>query len=84
MESDENVFSRGLAFIDEICKNHPDANVLVVSHGSFLKKVMKSILPDEPFENSLLNTSITLIQRDKNEWNCPLFNCTKHLSFNIE
>lgn len=80
IESDDAVFARGLSFIDEICEKHPYDNVLIVSHGSFLKKVIKRILPDGSFENPLLNTSITMLQKDKIGWHCPLFNCTKHLA----
>jgi len=79
IESDDAVFSRGLSFIDEICVKHPYENVLIVSHGSFLKKIIKRILPNESFEKPLLNTSITMLQRDESGWHCPLFNCTKHM-----
>ena len=80
MKSDENVLSRGMIFINEIFEKHPFENILIVSHGSFLKKILKNILPDEAIENSLLNTSITLLHNNKNDWNCPLFYCTKHLA----
>ncbi|MCM3439536.1 histidine phosphatase family protein [Metabacillus halosaccharovorans] len=79
IESDDRVLSRGITFINEICEKHPNENVLIVSHGSFLKKIIKKLIPNEPFEESLLNTSITLLQRDTIGWSCSLFNCTKHL-----
>ncbi|WP_078434001.1 histidine phosphatase family protein [Metabacillus halosaccharovorans] len=79
IESDDRVLSRGITFINEICEKHPNENVLIVSHGSFLKKIIKNFIPNEPFEESLLNTSITLLQRDTSGWSCSLFNCTKHL-----
>ncbi|HZH62004.1 MAG TPA: histidine phosphatase family protein [Metabacillus sp.] len=80
IESDEAVLARGLSFIDEICKKHPNENVLVISHGSFLKKIIKRIIPDGSYENPLMNTSITMLQKDENGWHCPLFNCTKHMA----
>ena len=79
IESDDRVYSRGLSFINEICEKHPYENVLIVSHGSFLKKIIRKILPEGPFENALLNTSMTLLKNDKRGWSCPLYNCTKHL-----
>jgi len=79
IESDDRVLSRGITFINEICEKHPNENILIVSHGSFLKKIIKKLIPNEPFEESLLNTSITLLKRDTIGWDCSLFNCTKHL-----
>ncbi|MFC4559217.1 histidine phosphatase family protein [Virgibacillus kekensis] len=78
-EPTEKVISRGLSFFDEISEKHRDKNILVVSHGSFIKHLVKEIVPLFKVDESLKNTSVTVLDKNDEGWDCSLFNCTKHL-----
>ncbi|MFD1928519.1 histidine phosphatase family protein [Sporosarcina siberiensis] len=78
-ESNEQVLSRGLNFIDEIGQTYSDEKVLVVSHGSFIRKLIKALVPEDDLDEALANTSITIIQLNEGGNHCIVHNCTKHL-----
>lgn len=78
-EPQEAIIERGLASIKEIMEKYPEQNVLVVSHGSFIKRMLNELIADTTFEISLDNTSVTIVDIQDNKSICELFNCTKHL-----
>jgi 2,3-bisphosphoglycerate-dependent phosphoglycerate mutase len=79
IECNKQVITRGLSFIEEACEKHWNTSILVVSHGSFIEQILKVLVPRFNMVESLNNTSITTLVKCENEWNCTLYNCTKHL-----
>ncbi|MFC4322308.1 histidine phosphatase family protein [Litchfieldia salsa] len=79
IESNNKVLTRGLAFIKEVCDINRKKNILVVSHGSFIEQILEVLTPHYKITEPLNNTSITTLKKNKNEWDCILYNCTKHL-----
>lgn len=79
VESDIQVLKRGMSFIEEIIVSHPNEHVLVVSHGSFIRRMLKRLCPDGVFNVEIKNASLTVVTL-KELPNCELYNCTKHLS----
>lgn len=79
VESDEGVVIRGLSFIEEITRNYPNEHVLVVSHGSFIKKIIEQLCPGDSFQDELKNGSLTIVHVEE-ESDCLLYNCVKHLN----
>lgn len=80
-EPEAEVIARGTAFIEEIKKKHPHEKVLVVSHGSFIRTLLKELVEDEEIQRGKVgNTSLTIVTLGKTENNCLLFNCMAHLS----
>ncbi|MCW3464433.1 histidine phosphatase family protein [Chitinophaga nivalis] len=78
MESNEAIRSRGLAFIHELLAENAGKNILLVSHGSFIRQLLSVLVPDMPV-TAMKNTSVTRLQFDQDTWNCALFNCVSHL-----
>jgi probable phosphoglycerate mutase len=79
IERSENVLVRGLSFIDEVTTRHHNKNILIVSHGSFIRHMLKELVPLINMEEYLKNTSLTILLKTDHEWNCELYNCTSHL-----
>lgn len=81
MERFEDVSKRGVEFLKEITSTYNGKRVLLVSHGAFIGLTLQKLLP-QVFEKTYIdNTSITILNNISDEWNCSLYNCTKHLSF---
>jgi probable phosphoglycerate mutase len=83
IESEINGISRALSFIDDISSKHTDKNVLVVSHGSLIRHLLKGLLPHVNTAEHLKNTSITRIIKTSDTWDCELYNCTIHINENL-
>lgn len=83
-ETHESIVSRGLESLDEIKKKHAGERVLVVSHGSFIKRMLNELVTDTTYEQSLDNTSLTIVQLSDEHNICQLFNCTAHLQKTVE
>lgn len=80
-EPEAEVIARGMAFIEEIKTKHPDEKVLVVSHGSFIRTLLKVLVEDEEIQRSKVgNTSLTIVQLGEKINSCELFNCITHLN----
>lgn len=79
IESYEKVTARGLEFLEEVRALHPNKKILLVSHGSFIRQLLKKITPDQA-EEKLHNTSMTRVKRIQNGWDCELYNCIAHLN----
>ncbi|MBO0602985.1 histidine phosphatase family protein [Sporosarcina sp. E16_3] len=78
-EPKEEIISRGLDFIEEMKELFPDKRILVVSHGGFIGRLIKELVPYKDLTVDLANTSITIIKLQEDRNLCELFNCTKHL-----
>lgn len=79
VEPDEEIISRGVAFIEDMKTAHAGQRVLVVSHGGFIKRLIGALVPKEDFGAKVDNTSLTIVELRDEENLCSLFNCTKHL-----
>ncbi|WP_252503881.1 histidine phosphatase family protein [Sporosarcina sp. Marseille-Q4943] len=78
-EPHESIVSRGMASLDEIRNKHAGKRVLVVSHGSFIKRMLNELVTDTAYEEGLDNTSLTIVELNDENNLCQLFNCTAHL-----
>ncbi|WP_181349605.1 histidine phosphatase family protein [Thalassobacillus sp. CUG 92003] len=79
VEKRASVIARGLSIIEEIHKHHGNQNILIVSHGSFLRKLLSELAPDQPSELSLDNTSLSKVCFRDEKWCIDLYNCIEHL-----
>ncbi|ASK64467.1 histidine phosphatase family protein [Virgibacillus phasianinus] len=79
METHANIIARGLPFIEKVHDKHKSQNILIVSHGSFIKHLLSELVPQFKIEDSLKNTSFTSLIECENGWDCNLYNCTRHL-----
>ncbi|MBV7529820.1 histidine phosphatase family protein [Chitinophaga sp. sic0106] len=79
IETPEEVITRGTEFLSELVAKHPGKKILIVSHGGFIRKMIRELVPDAPHQNMLKNTSITEILHSDNSWSCHLYNCVQHL-----
>lgn len=80
-EPEAEVIARGMAFIEEIKARHPNEKVLVVSHGSFIRTLLKELIDDEEIQRSKVgNTSLTIVKLREVGNECELFNCMAHLN----
>ncbi|WP_426980920.1 histidine phosphatase family protein [Bacillus pseudomycoides] len=79
IESSDSVKARAIPFIEEITYKYPNKNILIVSHGSFIKHLLKELVPHLSMIESPKNTSITKIIKIEHGWDSELYNCTVHL-----
>lgn len=78
-ELHEDLITRGMAFIEDVKTKHHNQRVLVVSHGSFIRRLVRELVADEKFNDSLGNTSVTVVKLQDEINYCELYNCMKHL-----
>lgn len=79
-ESDEQVLFRGLAFVRDHIDQHAGEAWLVVTHGSFLARMLHALCPGLD-DSHLQNASLTILEHNNREWKALLHNCTNHLNF---
>ncbi|WP_019909999.1 histidine phosphatase family protein [Paenibacillus sp. HW567] len=77
-EMDEQLQARALDFMEEIAARHPEKNILVISHGGFLAQLYIALYKDK-FSERLGNLSLTILEKNDQEWNPLLYNCTRHI-----
>lgn len=77
-ESDGQVVARGMSFVDEWTERHPGEAWLIVTHGSFLARMIHAMCHNLE-DSHLLNVSLTVMERHRNEWVPLIHNCTAHL-----
>ncbi len=68
-----------MAFIEDVKTKHPNQRVLVVSHGSFIRRLVRDLVADDEYNSSLGNTSVTIVKLQDEVNYCELYNCMKHL-----
>jgi 2,3-bisphosphoglycerate-dependent phosphoglycerate mutase len=79
METELAVCDRGLAFMDDLLAQHAGKHILIVSHGGFIRHLLRKLAPDLTITEHLKNTSVTRFTIKDNLWDCELYNCTAHL-----
>lgn len=79
IETGEEMSARGMEFLEDIIEKHRDENVLIVSHGAFLKQILRTLFPQTDVETSLKNCSVTMLETDGDRWDLTLHNCVKHM-----
>lgn len=80
MEKHESVFKRANEAIEEIVDKNDGKRILVVSHGALIEITLQRLLPERFQKTQIKNTSITILQNCEGIWDCPLYNCIKHLN----
>ncbi|SEN70921.1 Broad specificity phosphatase PhoE [Mesobacillus persicus] len=80
METFEDVSNRGLEFLAEIVQTYNGKRVLVVSHGALIGLTLQQVLPQRFQKTYIDNTSLTILKHNEGNWECSLYNCTKHLT----
>lgn len=78
VESDESIRGRGMAFVEQFAAAHPGERWLVVTHGSFLARMLMALCADLE-DVHLLNASLTTLEYRNRLWSPLLHNCTRHL-----
>nr|WP_259545563.1 histidine phosphatase family protein [Heyndrickxia oleronia] len=79
IENFENVATRGLDFLEDIECFYKNKRVLAVSHGALIGLTLQRLLPEEFQTTYIENTSLTIVRKIKDQWQCQLYNCTIHL-----
>ena len=79
VEKPEAVFERGKAFMEEVLQAHGGKKILIVSHGGFIRNMLRNLVPDFVFTEHLKNTAVTRFVVNEAGWDCELYNCTTHL-----
>lgn len=77
-ESDASVRARGREFLDSQYAEHPDRNLLIVSHGSFLGQIFEELC-GHVSDEYIGNMSYTILEYHNGGWTPLLYNCMKHL-----
>jgi len=77
-ESDDSVRARGFDFVREWTERYPGQSWLVVTHGSFLARMLHAMCEGLP-DRYLQNMSLTVLERRGGQWELLLYNCTNHL-----
>lgn len=77
-ETIELMRSRGVELLEELYRRYPAANILCVSHGSFIANLLQELFPELEDER-IDNLSYSIIQRADEGWQLLQHNCTKHL-----
>lgn len=80
MEKFEDVAKRGIEVIEEIANIYKDKRVIVVSHGALIGLTLQFLLPHVFTKTYIDNTSLTVIKKYSNNWECTVYNCTEHLN----
>jgi probable phosphoglycerate mutase len=76
-EPNASLEKRGHAFIDELAATYPGESWLVVTHGSFLATMIKSMCGET--DGYIENMSLTVLKQEANGWKPLIHNCTLHL-----
>ncbi len=80
IEKSGDVARRGIEFLEEIVSTYKGKRILIVSHGALIGLTLQKVLPQKFAKTYLDNTSITILNYQEGEWDCPLYNCTEHLN----
>ncbi|OMF15568.1 histidine phosphatase family protein [Paenibacillus amylolyticus] len=70
---------RALAFLEDLWSSYPDQNVLIVTHGAFLANLLTALFEDR-YTERIGNLSLTILEKERDDWSPLLYNCTRHLS----
>ncbi|MYL65456.1 histidine phosphatase family protein [Bacillus hwajinpoensis] len=79
MESFEEVGKRGIEFLKGIVHTYNGKRILIVSHGALIGLTLQQLLPSRFQKTYINNTAFTILENINGDWDCSLYNCTKHL-----
>lgn len=79
IEKSEDVSQRGIDFLEEVVSTYKRKRLLIISHGALIGLTLQKVLPQKFKKTNMDNTSITILNYQEGEWDCFLYNCTKHL-----
>ncbi|GFR36901.1 putative phosphatase PhoE [Insulibacter thermoxylanivorax] len=77
MEAEERIIARGKQFLDDLLSAKSGKRILIVSHGGFLKRFNKLLIPDLP-DAYIDNASLTIVKQEGNGWALKLHNFVAH------
>ncbi|MGC5773275.1 histidine phosphatase family protein [Paenibacillus pabuli] len=77
-----DIQSRALGFLEDLWEAYQDKNVLIVSHGAFLANLLSALYKDR-YTERIGNLSLTILEKERENWSPLLYNCTKHLSMDL-
>jgi probable phosphoglycerate mutase len=80
IETEAAIYNRGLDFMDDLLQAHAGKQILLVSHGSFIRHLLRKLAPTLTLAEHLKNTSVTRFSIIDDTWDCELYNCTEHLN----
>jgi probable phosphoglycerate mutase len=80
METEQSVLGRGFEFLEDLIREHAGKHILLVSHGSFIRHMLRKLAPTLTQDATLKNTSVTRFTVSDDQWDCELYNCTVHLN----
>ncbi|MFG6148094.1 histidine phosphatase family protein [Halobacillus sp. B23F22_1] len=78
IETKETALKRGLDFLTDVTNKHENESILIVSHGSLLKHLMGELLGKQ-MEQSLDNTSLSILELIDERWEWKVLNDLSHL-----
>lgn len=78
LENEENLLHRWTAFLAEMEHQYKGKRILLVSHGGYIVPILAQFI-GRPLEEHLKNASLSIMERNGEEWHCSLLNCTAHL-----
>lgn len=79
MEGYKEVGKRGIEFLEDIARSYSGKRILIVSHGALIGLTLQQLLPKVFQSTNIDNTSLTILHHNSDNWDCALYNCTKHL-----
>lgn len=77
-ETDDQLQARAISFMEDISAQHPDRNILVISHGGLLAQLYIALYKDK-YSERIGNLSLTILEKNEREWEPILYNCTRHI-----
>lgn len=79
-ESDESLSSRGQQVIEELATTFEGKKILIATHGGLIRTALNKMIPSLNIKlGGIDNTSLTIINKTSEGWECSLYNCTTHL-----
>lgn len=81
-ESDSEMRARGVELLEELYTKHQVANIICVTHGSFIAHLLLELFP-ELEDQRIGNLSYSILERTAIGWRLNLHNCSKHLEQNV-
>jgi probable phosphoglycerate mutase len=79
IETAAAVQERGMAFMEDMLKEHAGKRILIVSHGAFIRHMLRKLTPGFEVTEHLKNTAVTMFTVNEEAWSCDEYNCTRHL-----
>jgi probable phosphoglycerate mutase len=78
VESDEQLFWRASACMEEWASEYRGQRIIIVTHGGWIRQFFRGVFPQQNLSHPK-NTSLSIISRGIEGWDCLLYNCTSHL-----